>query len=98
MAAIIGVHGDHACEGQGGECGLHLAFPEVTLERVQDGFEIGGFGADLFVIRVAPEEITDAPVEVFLKGREGVKGRVGDFNRLRLYRLPSWAWADACEG
>lgn len=97
MAGIIGIHGDHSGEGQGGECGLHLAFPEVALERVEGGFEAGGFGARFLNAGIALEEITETPVEVFLEGRQGVECGVGDFNRLRLLFLLSAAFA-ACVG
>ena len=75
MAGIIGIHGDHSGEGQGGECGLHLAFPEVALERVEGGFEIGGFGAYFLHAGITLGEKAETPIEVFLEGREGVEGR-----------------------
>lgn len=96
MAGIIGIHGDHSCEGQGGECGLHLVFPEVAFERVQGSLEIGGFGAELLHGGITPEEVDDAPVQAFLKRGEGIERGVGEINhRLRRHRLLSAAFAAA---
>ena len=71
MAGIIGIHGDHSCEGQGGKRGLHLTFPEVAFERVEGRFDGGWFGAGFLSARTG-KEAAEPPVQGFLERGQGV--------------------------